>query len=217
MYLLAMETKDYIYMAIGLINTLLIIQQNRQMAKPRNPPSVMADKDRLNLLFHRYWPMGIMTLILIGTWMPYVIGKLSSTPATEHPVAMTAWVLNRTGGSPIPTGVSAIVGSTQFAKRYADKYDIFIFVRIVDDTVDENSDHLIDKSSAFQMLVGGAVKIDVPFSVSTIARFNVPRLVCTYLAIIPKGVDPSEITTLGGIGRRGGYILEKGTNGPAGP
>jgi len=203
-------------MAIGLVNTWLIIQQNRQQARAMNPLGKPIEKTRMNLMFHRFWPMGAMVLILIGTWIPYIIGKASSSPLTEPPAVLSAWWLELPKASPVPTSSSVIVGSTQFSNKYVDRYNVFLFVRVDDNTVDANSDRLIDKSTPFKIPVGGSVTITVPFSAPALARLNTPRMVSHYLVILPKSVDPFDVSTLGGVVTHGGYVLGAARNGPTG-
>jgi hypothetical protein len=201
-----METKDWVFLALNVIGLYLAGKQNQLQARALNREPTTAGK-RLSFSFKRFWPMAVMVLLLAGAWVPYFLGKVAASPLTEPPVGMTAWALEQPIASPIPDADFAVVGGTQFAAKYANQYNVLIFTRVVDDTIDANSDRVIDRSNSFQIPVGGAVKIEVPFSPPASSRFSTPRMVSTYLVIIPKKVDPLELTTLNSISTHGGYIL----------
>jgi hypothetical protein len=204
-----METKDWIFLVLNVIGLYLAGKQNQLQARAMNREAATTGR-RLGLGFKRFWPMAVMVLLLAGAWVPYFLGKVAASPLTEPPVGMTAWALEQPIASPIPDADFAVVGGTQFAAKYADKYNVLIFTRVVDDTIDANSDRVIDRSNSFQIPVGSAVKIEVPFSAAASARFTMPRMISTYLVVIPKKVDPLELTTLNSINTHGGYILTTG-------
>src|SRR5438309_6604869 len=193
-----METKDWIFLVLNVIGLYLAGKQNQLQARAMNREPATTGK-RLSFNLERFWPMAVMVVLLAGTWVPYFLGKVAANPQTEPPVGMTVWALEQALASPVPTAAFAVVGGTQFAAKYAEKYNVLIFTRVVEDTIDANSDRVIDRSNAFQIPVGSAVKIEVPFSAPASSRFNTPRMVSTYLVIIPKKVDPFELTTLNSI------------------
>ncbi len=200
-----MEAKDWVFLVLQVIALYLTNKQNKLQARAMNIESRTWGA-RLSAAARRYWPLATMVLLVAATWVPYVL-RLSSPPTPvqqQPPIVLSQWGVESAIGSPVPSVAYAVITPTPFAEKYQDKYEVLIVVRVQDDRIDALSDQVIDKSNPFQI---GAAKIEVSFSQPALARFNQPRTVAIFAAIVPKGTDLSEISTLGSITTHGGVIL----------
>lgn len=128
-------------------------------------------------------------------WVDSRADKLPANPIVE-------WGTSRAGTK---GGVYAIV-DTKVLERYRENFRLIVICRVQDNSVESRDDTRIEKSNAFE-ITGERRLVTLTLSQTLMRRLVPRRPVQVYLLLVPRGVSPSEITSVNSAINQGAMFL----------
>jgi len=193
---------DYFAVAVGLAQIGIMYWQLRVMTPHGQGTTQPVESTAQPSTLKRYAPVMAMGLLVIASWVPYVL-RLNEP---EHVAWMAAY--GTTSDS------YYVVLSSDKLMRYGKKYYLALACGVTDPTVDQFQDQRIVLSSAFSVIpvnVAMAAKFTPQFLETlksmTTAQPPQPISVWHTAFLIPKGADVARIKRLSDVKDWGGKII----------
>jgi hypothetical protein len=154
----------------------------------------------------------LVTILIVGSFLFSGFGFYKTLEAPririlDPDLIIAAWGMH-------PPGVMTAVIATEQLQPFKENFRVMLAVRVTDNTVDPKKDKTVEKSSLF-LITGGPIPIEIPMSQDMKGRINTSaasgKVVAIeyYALMVPKGVQPRQITALADVDTLGGNILAR--------
>jgi hypothetical protein len=139
----------------------------------------------------RYWPLMVMTLLMLLCWVPYFLAK------PQQPLVFLAW-----GNS--HTKIYATVKTAELVGKRPDR--LMMIARIADNSVPYETDKQIARSATFE-IGDEATSLEINSSPDVIATLSKPGAVLLYILQVPKDFPFELVRSISDAQKLGAKVL----------